>query len=214
MVDLDKIMGKIRHAIFRDQVGLFPDAHDYDSSEDLPFRDLSKTDKEYVTNTPFPFNISEQGAAPLGGLPGGTPFPPPGPSMAGAGGMPGGTPTPEIPTSGGMAMTPGEMQMGMTPDMYQKDPETIGRIYELKKIYSRLLAIEGFLSTACEEVLIKLREYVTKAIELFEVLIENINTFTANLDKLNHIIVLFYKLLDSIYDILRNYLKAKASEGK
>ena len=207
MVDLDKIIGKIRIALFRDQVGLFPDSHDIEGSEDVPFKDLSNMDKAYITHTQFPFDIKEQAEPrPLGGLPGGTPFPQPMPT-----GMPGSQPT-DVGTAGGIGMMPGEMgMMGGMASSYEKDPETIGRIYELKKIYSRLLAIESFLSTACEDVLTKLREYVTKAIELFEVLIENINTFTKDLNKLNHIIILFYKLIDTIYTILRNYLKIKVN---
>jgi hypothetical protein len=90
-------------------------------------------------------------------------------------------------------------------------PEEIGRIFELKKIYARLLAIDQHLSFSADEVPLQLREYVSKAVELFETLISNIDTFK---DQLDDIIVMFYKFIEYVYNIINNYYKDKDEEVK
>lgn len=131
------------------------------------------------------------------------------PSMSGdnAGGM--------ADPSGGMGGDPnamgdpsGGMGMGMGGDA-PKTSEEIGRIFELKKIYSRMLAIEQHLSFSPDEILIKLRKYVTDAIELFETLISNIDSFKEQIDE---IIVIFYKFLENVYTIMKKYYKIKKRE--
>jgi len=92
-----------------------------------------------------------------------------------------------------------------------KSPEDVGRVYELKKIHSRLVSIESYLSSSSDEKLIKLRNYVSKAIELFDSLISNVDLFK---DKLPDIIVTYYKFLDSVYSILSTHYKKKESEEK
>jgi len=89
-----------------------------------------------------------------------------------------------------------------------KTASQIGRIYELKKIYSRLVSIESYLSTTSSVTLLKLRDYVSKAISLFEILTSNLESFK---DKIDEIIVVFYKFLDVVYTLLDSYYKSKKS---
>lgn len=110
---------------------------------------------------------------------------------------------------GGMVTDP-SMGMGGFGNEPQKTAEEIGKIFELKKIYSRLLAIESQLSFSSDIILLKLRKFITKAIELFEVLIANINSFREEVD---NIIVLFYEFLEEVYGIMKRYYKIKQREN-
>lgn len=102
----------------------------------------------------------------------------------------------------------GGMGMGGEP---QKTADEIGKIFELKKIYSRLLAIESQLSFSSDIILLKLRKFITHSIELFEVLIANIGSFK---EQVNDIIVLFYEFLEEVYSIMKRYYKIKQRENK
>lgn len=101
----------------------------------------------------------------------------------------------------GMGMDQGMMGVSSPPTA-----EQIGRIFELKKIYSRLLSIEQYLSFTSDEFLLNLKEYISKAIELFETLIFNLDSFK---NKLDDIIVLYYTFVQSVYQILDKYYKKK-----
>jgi len=90
-----------------------------------------------------------------------------------------------------------------------KTAEEIGRIFELKKIYARLIAVEEYLSFSPDEILIKLRSYVSKCIEMFETLISNIDSFK---DQIDDIIVVFYKFLERVYSIINRYYEIKNKE--
>lgn len=125
---------------------------------------------------------------------------------------------------GGQQMVPNN-QMGMDPNAMmgaqpQVDPmtgeptktaEEVGKIFELKKIYSRLLAIESQLSFSSDIVLLKLRKYISQAIELFEAVISNINTFQDNIDD---IIVMYYEFLTQVYEIMKKFYKKEYDEEK
>jgi len=102
----------------------------------------------------------------------------------------------------------GEMGGGM-PGEETKTVEEIGRIYELKKIYSRLVAVESYLSDSSDITLLKLRNFVSNSIELFETLISNIDTFKGELDET---IVLYYEFLDRTYWIMRKFYEQKEIE--
>jgi len=92
-----------------------------------------------------------------------------------------------------------------------KTAEEVGKIFELKKIYSRLLAIESQLSFSSEIVLLKLRKFISQAIELFETLISNVDTFK---DEIDDIIVMYYEFLEQVYDIMKRFYKIKQKEEK
>jgi hypothetical protein len=104
----------------------------------------------------------------------------------------------------GMGMDQGMMGISSPPTA-----EQIGRIFELKKIYSRLLSIEQYLSFTSDEFLLNLKEYISKAIELFETLIFNLDSFK---NKLDDIIVLYYTFVQSVYQLLDKYYKKKEKD--
>lgn len=112
------------------------------------------------------------------------------------------------PSMGMSNQDPSMMGMGYGMQPPEKTATQIGRIYELKKIYHRLLSIEEFLSFTKDERLLKLREFISKGIELFEVIISNITSFMKE-DKslVDGIIILYYKFILRIYLVLKTYYK-------
>jgi hypothetical protein len=109
----------------------------------------------------------------------------------------------------GMGMG-GDMGMGMDQQEEEKSPTELGRIYELKKVYSRMTAIEAYLGSESSEELLKVRSYVSQAIELFEIISANFNSYK---DKLNEIIVIYYKFIKEVYDSIRDYYKKQSKSG-
>jgi hypothetical protein len=107
----------------------------------------------------------------------------------------------------GSDMPGGDMAGGMGGVGEQEEKLTssqIGRVYELKKIYSRLSSVESYLARAMDESILELRKYVAQSIDLFEVVISNYDQYK---DKVDDIIVNFYEFLDVIYSSLRKYYK-------
>jgi hypothetical protein len=94
-------------------------------------------------------------------------------------------------------------------DYVKLDSSDLGRVYEMKKIYSRLTSVEAFLSESTDQQLLEVRRNVGKAIDLFEVVITNISQFK---DKIDPIIVTFYEFLDQVYTALRKYHMGRANE--
>jgi len=95
-------------------------------------------------------------------------------------------------------------------DQKPQTPEEVGRIYELKKIYRRLLNIEEYLIHKTDPVLIKLKKYVTQSIQLFELLASNIMMYK---EKVDDIIISFYKFTLLVYKILKKYYE-KEKKGE
>ena len=88
-------------------------------------------------------------------------------------------------------------------------PSQIGRVYELKKIYTRLSALEMMLQDDNNKKIIELRNLVSKAIDLFKTLSSNFDSYKDNLDD---IIVTFYKFLDIAYQRAKTYFKSRNDE--
>ena len=106
----------------------------------------------------------------------------------------------------------GDTGMGM-PGMEQEEPKTagqLGRIYELKKIYSRLTSIESYLGNESASELLEIRNLVSKAIELFEVVSSNFDSYKEQLDD---IIVTYYKFILEVYKEVESYFKKEAKSG-
>lgn len=92
----------------------------------------------------------------------------------------------------------------MLPQGGPESPQEVGRIYELKKIHSRLVSIQSYLSTSTDVELIKLKNNIAEALELFRTMISNVSLFK---DRLDQIIIMYYKFLDRVYSILSKYYK-------
>jgi hypothetical protein len=144
------------------------------------------------------------------------------PSMM-TGGMPGGA-TGMDPSMGGMGggMDPNAMGMtdpsmggaaGMVPPGPPLSYNEVTRVYELKKIHSRLVSIDSYLSTILDSKLTKMRAYISKSIDLFNTVISNFGLFR---DRIDGIIIGYYGFLKEIYDYLKEYMeeKEKATEDK
>ncbi len=118
-------------------------------------------------------------------------------------------PQEEMPADGMDEAGMDEAGMGGMGEEEKEGPETreeAGQIYELKKIYSRLVAIEQHLNTATEDKLIEIRKYVAQSIELFQMLISNFDLYK---EKIDDITITYYKFIDFVYDLLSKHYKGK-----
>lgn len=96
-------------------------------------------------------------------------------------------------------------------DEEEYDTSEIGRIYEMKKIFSRLISLESFLSSTNDDLLLKLASYVDDAINLFKLVVDNMDQF---IEEIDDIIVSFYEFLDISYKLLKkHYDKLDYDEG-
>ena len=102
-----------------------------------------------------------------------------------------------------------DMNMMGIPQEEEKDPTEIGRIYELKKIYSRLTAMEGYLADTSDPWLLEVRNYVAQAIELFEVVSSNFNSYK---DKLDEIVITYYKFIKEVYEHVKDYYRKQSTK--
>ena len=92
-----------------------------------------------------------------------------------------------------------------------KTPEEIGKVFEMKKILYRLIALQSYLSDFADDELYKIRSYIAEAIELFLVISKNIEIFK---EDFNDIIVLYYKFLKAAYFQIRRHIEEKHEREK
>jgi len=93
---------------------------------------------------------------------------------------------------------------GMGDEEEKLSSSQIGRVYELKKIYSKLASIESYLTRVSDESILELRQHVSRAIDLFEVVMSNFDQYK---DKVDDIIVQFYKFLEIVYETIKDHYK-------
>lgn len=97
--------------------------------------------------------------------------------------------------------------------MEQEEPKSsseIGRIYELKKIYARLTSIESYLGNESDTELLQIRNHVSQSIELFELVSSNFDSYK---EKLDEIIVTYYKFLLEVYESVKKIYAQQAKSG-
>ena len=115
-----------------------------------------------------------------------------------------------MPDMGGDIPGAGEMggDMGMGGGFgAEEEPKTsgeLGRIYELKKIYARLTSIESYLANESDPTLLQIRTLVSQSIELFEVVAANFDSYK---EKLDEIIITYYKFLTEVYANVKEQFK-------
>jgi len=197
MANPSDILKQLQDALFKQEI------RDRDDVLDVPFAPYETDEDEYTTHVRIEQEVpeeEEEETVPDEEARAGEP-PEEEKEAAAVGGEVGGV----VPGMGGEM--PG-MGMGMGIEEPPKTASQIGRIYELKKIYSRLVSIESYLSTTSSVTLLKLRDYVSEAISLFEILTSNLESFK---DKIDEIIVVFYEFLDIVYTLLDSYYKSKKS---
>ena len=111
----------------------------------------------------------------------------------------------------------GGMGMEQEDPLASKTPSELGRIYELKKIYTRLTTIESYLSESSDPELLRIRLLVSKSIELFEILSSNIPVYKppkAPKERIDEIIIIYYKFLKQVYESVASYYKKNNSTDK
>ena len=101
------------------------------------------------------------------------------------------------------------MGMGMQEEE-EKTPTELGRIYELKKIYTRLTSIESYLGNESDQELLEIRNYVSQGIELFEIVSSNFDSYK---DRMNEIIVMYYKFILEVYESVKRYYSSQKQSG-
>tara|TARA_Y100000310_G_scaffold340800_1_gene437813 strand:- start:1534 stop:2196 length:663 start_codon:yes stop_codon:yes gene_type:complete len=82
----------------------------------------------------------------------------------------------------------------------------LGRIYELNKIYYRLVAISKILKNSSDSNLIMLREKVSEVLTIFKLVIDNLATYK---DKIDEIIIMYYKFINKVLQKVEIYYKKK-----
>lgn len=92
----------------------------------------------------------------------------------------------------------------------EKTATELGRLYELKKIYARLTSIESYLGNESDQNLLQIRNCVSKSIELFEIVSSNFNSYK---DKLDEIIVMYYKFLMEVYNSVKSFYNKQKQLG-
>ena len=85
----------------------------------------------------------------------------------------------------------------------------IGRVFELKKIYSRLASVETFLARTTDESILEIRKMVSQSIDLFELVITNFPQYKETVDE---IIVTYYEFLDVVYGSIKTYFSGMSKE--
>jgi len=127
---------------------------------------------------------------------GGADMPPPEGDTGGIGDM-------GMDASGNMPGVEGGAGMpGMGEQEEKLTSNQLGRVYELKKIYSRLASVESFISRTTDDSILEIRKLVSQSIDLFELVISNFDQYK---DKVDEIIVTFYEFLDVVYGSLKTH---------
>jgi hypothetical protein len=112
------------------------------------------------------------------------------------------------PGMGAMGVDPGmDPNMAMPGTEEPKNPTELGRTYEMKKIYSRLVAMNQYLADEMSPKIYKTKQSIAKSIDLFAVIGANPESYT---DRIDEIIVGYYKFLEAAYKIVKSYYKGES----
>ena len=90
-------------------------------------------------------------------------------------------------------------------------PTNIGRLFEIQKIYTYLKALDGIIIKNTDGDLKRLKKLVGDAIEVFDLVISNLKVYRDRLDK---IIIYFYKFIYRLTQIVQLYYEKKNSTYK
>ena len=104
----------------------------------------------------------------------------------------------------------GEEMPGM-PGEQLLTPSDIGRMVELKKIYSRLMAISDFLKGRSDKRLLPIRKSLDDAIYLFKVVVDNFSQYK---DKIDEIIVNYYEFIKEALRKIKTIFKSMDTEDQ
>lgn len=107
---------------------------------------------------------------------------------------------------------PGTDMMGFDSGNQQieKNDKSIGRLYELRKIYLRLYIIEKILNNSTDRNLLEISNVVKKAFEVYRIVIQNLKSFQ---DRIDDVIVDYYKFIKVVTSKLEKYFLEKNKEN-
>jgi len=88
---------------------------------------------------------------------------------------------------------------------------SIGRIYELKKIYSKLLAVSNLLDSHSDEKFRDLEKRVDESLDMFHIISLNLDKFESKIDK---IIIEFYAFIQEALEEMETLSKKKEVNNK
>ncbi len=91
-----------------------------------------------------------------------------------------------------------------------KDPNELGRTYEMKKIYARLVSMNQYLADEQDQRIMKTKQSIAKAIDLFAVIGANPDSYK---EKIDEIIVGYYKFLEAAYKRVRSFYKTESQKA-
>lgn len=80
----------------------------------------------------------------------------------------------------------------------------VGKMYELQQIHNRLIAIRNHLSIFVEKEFDEVKKSLSKAISLFDLIVENYAKYS---DKVDDIIVMYYQFIQNIYEVTKKKYK-------
>jgi hypothetical protein len=90
-------------------------------------------------------------------------------------------------------------------------PRNIGRLYELNKIYFNLKTLDNFLLRLHDTEILKLRELVDEAIDIFKITVDNLQLYKGEID---NIIIAYYKFIKRLMLIIEKFYEQKYIKGK
>lgn len=101
----------------------------------------------------------------------------------------------------------GDPALGMPGEEEPTDPNELGRTYEMKKIYSRLISMNQYLADEMSPKIFKTKQAIAKSIDLFSIIGANPESYKNRIDE---IIVGYYRFLETAYKTVKSYYKAEA----
>ena len=117
-------------------------------------------------------------------------------------------PAQEPPMEGGEMPDDGMGGEGMEGEISLED---VGKMYELKQIHYRLIAVRNHLEIFVEEEFDEVKNSLTKAIDLFEVVIDNYDKYKHKIDE---IIVMYYKFIQDVYELTKKKYRKYTNKNK
>jgi len=89
--------------------------------------------------------------------------------------------------------------------------EDVGKMYELKQIHYRLIAVRNHLEIFVEEEFDEVKNVLTKAITLFDLVINNYDKYK---EKIDEIIIMYYKFIQDVYELTKKKYKKYVNKHK
>lgn len=138
--------------------------------------------------------------------------PPMDPSVAGQAPMGAGMGADPSMMGGGMGMDP-TLGAGYTPPnpygaMPAPTPKNLGRLYELNKIYYTLKTLDVFLLKLPEVDVIKLRNVSSEALDIFKVIVDNLQVYVEK-EMIDDIIISYYKFIKRLMWVIEKFYREK-----